>query len=269
MTAQALPAADNNLLKAMFPEDDGSALPVEAAAHLQGLAFKYSASKPARPYQCVRGEDVVTGGWQPTGMAQKWRSWCLWAAHVSHGQLVLTSGLNRPWYKTHAPAALLRGDNWGRAKAMCGKGVGLLPRAAVCHVEQSQCARGVPVAACCNAHVEQLRRAGVVRLLLQAVVCLLRDSTVVAETEGSARSPVHHLCWSPVHTLVGGTIMARHHHGTAPSWHGTIMARSSSARAFCFWRFEQGLAGPGGILPAQIRANFATPVAVGIWHLCA
>jgi len=253
----------------MFPEDDGSALPVEAAAHLQGLAFKYSASKPARPYQCVRGEDVVTGGWQPTGMAQKWRSWCLWAAHVSHGQLVLTSGLNRPWYKTHAPAALLRGDNWGRAKAMCGKGVGLLPRAAVCHVEQSQCARGVPVAACCNAHVEQLRRAGVVRLLLQAVVCLLRDSTVVAETEGSARSPVHHLCWSPVHTLVGGTIMARHHHGTAPSWHGTIMARSSSARAFCFWRFEQGLAGPGGILPAQIRANFATPVAVGIWHLCA
>ncbi|KAF5827904.1 Fms-interacting protein-domain-containing protein [Dunaliella salina] len=51
VTAHAIPPADNNLLKAMFPEDDGSALPPEVAMHLQGPSFKYSSSRVPRPYR--------------------------------------------------------------------------------------------------------------------------------------------------------------------------------------------------------------------------
>jgi hypothetical protein len=55
VTAHAAPPADNNLLRAMFPGDDGSALPSlvasEAVAHQQGPPFKFSASRVARPYR--------------------------------------------------------------------------------------------------------------------------------------------------------------------------------------------------------------------------
>lgn len=55
VTAHAAPPADNNLLKAMFPGDDGSSLPSEAAALRQGPPFKFNASRAARPYRSVVG----------------------------------------------------------------------------------------------------------------------------------------------------------------------------------------------------------------------
>mmetsp|Transcript_2276 Transcript_2276/g.5143 ORF Transcript_2276/g.5143 Transcript_2276/m.5143 type:complete len:549 (+) Transcript_2276:1319-2965(+) len=62
VTVHAIPPADNNLLKAMFPEDDGSVLPPEVAMHLQGPSFKYSTSRESRPYrwcQHLAGLDFV------------------------------------------------------------------------------------------------------------------------------------------------------------------------------------------------------------------
>mmetsp|Transcript_37376 Transcript_37376/g.83177 ORF Transcript_37376/g.83177 Transcript_37376/m.83177 type:complete len:438 (+) Transcript_37376:84-1397(+) len=62
VTAQCDSAADNQLLAALFPSDDGSRVPSEAVAQMESGTFRFDVSRPAKPYrwcQHLAGLDFV------------------------------------------------------------------------------------------------------------------------------------------------------------------------------------------------------------------
>ncbi len=53
VTAHAANPADNALLRAVFPGDDGATVPLEGVQQLQRGTFRYSATRIPRPYRCA------------------------------------------------------------------------------------------------------------------------------------------------------------------------------------------------------------------------
>lgn len=89
ITAHCSNPGDNSLLKGLFPGDDGSGMPLEALAHRQGGAFRYSSSKAERPFRCAG----VTAACAQQ-LLQQQGGWGFWCCHPEGPELMALTGSN-------------------------------------------------------------------------------------------------------------------------------------------------------------------------------